>query len=451
MRSLLFKRSLSIFAVLAIFSGAQTVGSQVIAPEKLAEIEKAIEAEMTAAKTPGAAVAVISGDKVVFAKGFGTTSAEGGTTVTADTLFRMGSTTKMFTAAAVLALAAPFADSSKSLTRSFEKLAEGIYTIRHKDAPDTFPQGNTTVIIGEREVLVVDSCYLPSAAREDIAQIKQWTNRPVRYLVNTHWHFDHTMGNGTYWDAFPGLTIIAHTETAKQVAGYNPGWFERFPKRGDRLKAILEAGKDGNGKVLTEGDKKEYAEAIAGIAPVQEEFKTIIDRSPTLSFDSEMRIDLGNREVHIKHLGRGNTAGDAFVYLPKEKIIITGDLVVHPVPYFFGGYPSEFAKTLRRLEQVGYETMIPGHGEVLRTEKGRIYVRLLADLLDAVTQQVSAEVHRVGSGAANLPAVREGVQKNLDVKTWRQKFAAGIKDEEDAFDTTLAALITAAHGEVSGR
>ena len=111
-------------------------------------------------------------------------------------------------------------------------------------APDTFPQGNSTVIIGEREALVVDSCYMSSSAAEDIAQIRQWTNKPVRYLVNTHWHFDHTMGNGVYWDAFPGLSIVAHTETARQIAGYNPGWFERFPKRGERLKQIVATGKD---------------------------------------------------------------------------------------------------------------------------------------------------------------------------------------------------------------
>ncbi len=104
MQVLTFKRSLSVFAYLAILAGASVVGSQTIAPDKLAEIEKAVEAEMTATKTPGAAVAVISGDKIVFARGFGTTSVEGGAAVTADTLFRMGSTTKMFTAAAVLAL-----------------------------------------------------------------------------------------------------------------------------------------------------------------------------------------------------------------------------------------------------------------------------------------------------------------------------------------------------------
>jgi len=341
------------------------------------------------------------------------------------------------------------ADSSRSTARTVTKIAEGVYTIRHKDAPDTFPQGNTTVIIGEREVLVVDSCYLPSAAREDIAEIKKWTNKPVRYLVNTHWHFDHTMGNGTYWDAFPGLSIIAHTETAKQSHGYNPGWFERFPKRGERLKAILDAGKDNNGKPLSEGDKKEYAEAIAGIAPVQEEFKAVTDRSPTLTFDSEMRIDLGNRMVHIRYLGRGNTAGDAIVYLPAEKIVMTGDLVVHPVPYFFGGFPAAFADTLRSLREMDFQTMIPGHGEVLTAEKGRNYTRLLIDLLDVVTQEVGKETHRLGSGPATLAAVREAVQKNIDVKSWRDKFANGVKEEDDAFDGTFAALLTAAHAEVS--
>ena len=342
-------------------------------------------------------------------------------------------------------------DTSRTKTRTVTKLTEGVYTIRHKDAPDTFPQGNTTVITGEREVLVVYSCYLPSSAREDIAQIRQWTNKPVRFLVNTHWHFDHTMGNGSYWDTFPGLTIIAQVETAKQVAGYNPGWFERFPKRGERLKAILDAGKDNNGKILSDGDKKEYAEAIAGIAPVQEEFKAIVDRAPTLTFDSEMRIDLGGREVHLMHLGRGNTAGDAIVYLPREKIVVTGDLVVHPDPYFFGGYPAAFADTLRRMRGMDYHTMVPGHGEVLNSEKSAKYVGLLIELLDLVAREVSKETHRLGSGPANLGAVREAVQKSIDVKSWRDKFAGGVKEEEDAFDSTFAALITSAHAEISLR
>ena len=355
------------------------------------------------------------------------------------------------TGALFLLISTTLADSSKTLVRTFEKIAEGVYTIRHKDAPDTFPQGNTTVIIGEREVLVVDSCYLPSSAREDIAQIKQWTNKPVRYLVNTHWHFDHTMGNGTYWEAFPGISIVAHTETAKQIAGYNPGWFDRFPKRADRMRQILKDGKDGNGKVLTEGERKEYEEAIAGLVPVYDEFKVLKDRAPTLSFDSEMRIDLGGREVRIMHLGRGNTAGDAIVYLPKERVVVTGDLVVHPVPYMFGGYPVQFAETLRRLSRLGYTIMIPGHGEILRGGADQRYTALLIELLDEVTRRVSDETHRLGSGAANLEAVRDAVQKDFDLATWRTRFAGDVKDEMDFFDTTFAGLITSAHAEISLR
>lgn len=343
------------------------------------------------------------------------------------------------------------ADSVKTLERSFEKLAEGVYTIRHKDSPDTFPQGNTTVIIGDREVLVVDSCYLPSSAKEDIAQIRQWTNKPVRYLVNTHWHYDHTMGNGVYWEAFPGLSIIAHRETAKQSANYNPGWFERFPRRADVFKKILSDGKDNNGKILSEGEKKEYNDAIKGLEPVQAEFKLLNDKTPNFTFDSELSINLGNREVQIKHLGRGNTAGDAVVYLPKEKILISGDLVVYPVPYMFGGYPSDFIKTLNRLNQLDFQTIVPGHGEVLCGAAGRDYVNLLSGFTKTVITEVNAQINLFGNGQRNLQPVREAVQKNLDVSEWRQKFAGNDKDNQDFFDTTYAGLIIAVHSESWGK
>jgi glyoxylase-like metal-dependent hydrolase (beta-lactamase superfamily II) len=344
------------------------------------------------------------------------------------------------------------ADSGKTTERTVTKLVEGVYVIRHKDAPDTFPQGNTTVIIGEREVLVVDSCYLPSSAKEDIAQIRQWTNKPVRYLVNTHWHFDHTMGNGTYWEAFaPMLTIIAHAETAKQSKGYNPGWFERFPRRADIFRRILENGKDNNGKVLTDGEKKEYADAIAGIEPVQAEFKTITDRAPNLTFSDELSVDLGNREVQIRYLGRGNTAGDAIVYLPQEKILITGDLLVSPVPYLFGGYPADFVKTLERLAWFDAQITVPGHGNVFRGDAGKAYITQVHDFLKTVVTQVSSETFRLGSGTRNLEAVREAVNKNPEINVWRRKFASDVKDEQDFFDTTLAALIAASHAEIAGR
>src|SRR5262245_49336153 len=144
-----------------------------------------------------------------------------------------------------------WADTAATRGRTVTKLAEGVYFIRHPDAPDDFPQSNTVVVIGGKDVLVVDSCYLPSDARKDIAEIKKWTKKPVRYLVNTHWHYDHTMGNGAYVDAFPGISIVAHAETQKQIRGYNGQWFAKFPDRAARFQKQLDDGKDERGTPLT--------------------------------------------------------------------------------------------------------------------------------------------------------------------------------------------------------
>src|SRR5436305_15104090 len=103
--------------------------------------------------------------------------------------------------------------------RKVTELAEGVYAIEHIGQEG----GNTTVVIGERQVLVVDSCFLPSAAREDIAQIRQWSDKPVAFVLNTHFHNDHNFGNRIYMDAFPALTIIAHTETKKDMDMFGPG------------------------------------------------------------------------------------------------------------------------------------------------------------------------------------------------------------------------------------
>src|ERR1700759_1667468 len=122
-------------------------------------------------------------------------------------------------AVGLLAAAPIFADTPRKVT----KLADGVYAIEHQDSGDGSASGNTTVIIGDRQVFVVDSCFLPSAAREDIAQIRQWTDKPVSFVLNTHFHNDHNLGNRAYMDAFPSLTIIAHAETKKDMDMFGPG------------------------------------------------------------------------------------------------------------------------------------------------------------------------------------------------------------------------------------
>jgi cyclase len=352
--------------------------------------------------------------------------------------------------AAVAAAPSSHAASSATRVRSVEEVAPGVHLIRHPDAPDEFPQSNTTVVLGARDVLVVDSCYLPSAAREDIAQIRRLTDKPVRYVVNTHWHYDHQMGNAAYRDAFPGVSVLAHAETRNQIAGYDPGWFARFPDRARQFQKLLDDGKDGDGRALSDNDKKTYRDALAGLVPVGREYAELAPRvaelTPDATFDEALAIDLGGRVAEVRFLGRGNTAGDTVVWLPQERVLAAGDLVVHPVPYLGGGFPAEFVQTLGRLVALDPLLIVPGHGELLH---GTAYPRMVAEFLAAVNAQVSAAVYRLGNGSRNLVDIQKAVEGSLDVAGWRQRFAGDDPDSRDTFDGfSFPGLVRASHAEI---
>jgi cyclase len=336
--------------------------------------------------------------------------------------------------------------SVNTIERSISKIADNVYVIRHADAPDAFPQSNTTVIIGQRGALVIDACYLPTSAQQDIEQIRRWTTQPVRFLVNSHWHYDHTMGNGTYAREFPALTIIAHQETLASIRGYNPEWFEHYPELTANLQKQLHEHRGADGKTLTAAKKAEVTEQLKGREDVAAEFAEISDRLPDLSFDHQLTLDLGGREVRLLHLGRGNTAGDVVAYLPGEKILIAGDLLDYPVPYLGGGFPAEEVATLRGMGQLDAQTIVPGHGEI---QHDKVYLNLVTDFIEAVTGSVQKQVYRLGPGSTRLEEVRAAVLKEVDVDSWRRRFAGDDKDSLEFFDTfSMPGLITAAYAEI---
>jgi cyclase len=326
------------------------------------------------------------------------------------------------------------ADSSVTTQRSVTKVAEGVYAIRHADAPDTNPQGNTTVIVGERSVLVIDSAYLPSSAAEDITQIRHWTDKPVRYLLNTHWHPDHQRGNSVYVDAFPEVTIVAHRETAKLMAAYDAGNRERYPKRLQSMKESLAKGRDADGKALEATARTELQKTVEGRSRVMAELERSRLQLPTLTFDSELTLDLGNRIVEIRHDGIGDTRGDAWAYLPKDQVLVTGDLLVAPVPYFFAGYPENLAQRLRRLQDLDVKAIVPGHGDVMRD---RTYLRAVLEMIETIVGQVNAAVVRIGSLSARL----EDVRPQIDVAEYRRRFAGDDSNNQEYFDESIEGLI----------
>ena len=332
---------------------------------------------------------------------------------------------------------APPPSSGRSVTtpeRSTSEIAKGVYVIRHRDAPDTNPQGNTTVILGDREVLVVDSGYLPSSTREDIAQIRQWTTLPVRYLVNTHWHPDHIRGNSLYAEAFPGLSILAHTATPELEEGYDVPNRERYQKRLATMEGQLQRGVGADGKKLSDEARRSMARQAEARRAVLQEFAGYVPRYPNVTFPGEMTIDLGGRSVLLRHLGRGHSSGDVVVYLARERILITGDLVASPVPYFFAGYPYEQIPVLEELHAMEFDILVPGHGEVMRD---KTFLRRTIELMKDVQGQVMAAVRRMGSLSAKL----EDVRKAVSFKAYEAELAGTDKESREFFQESMDGLV----------
>ena len=182
---------------------------------------------------------------------------------------------KLFCLIVIINITTLFADSVSTKLRTVTKIAEGVFVIRHQDAPNEFPQGNTTVIIGQNSVLVVDACYLPSSAKEDIEQIKKWTDKPVRFLVNTHYHLDHNNGNYLYAEAFPGITIISHQETQKLIATRSWNEVVKSIDEYDILKKQIESGKDEKGNYYSEQELNDFKKYLNTAKTIQDEFKNI--------------------------------------------------------------------------------------------------------------------------------------------------------------------------------
>ena len=341
-------------------------------------------------------------------------------------------------------------DSVNSTERRVTRLAEGVYTIRHPDPTDDFPDGNTTVVIGADGVLVVDTCYLPSSARADIGLIRSWTDKPVRYVVNTHWHYDHNGGNSAYVEAYPSVVVIAHAETRAMMDARTPSYIARYVAEDSvfgndraRLRAMLESGRDPEGKPITAEVRATTARNLARKERAQREFREFVYRPPAITIERELVVDLGGRQVQLKFLGRGNTGGDLVVYLPQERVVIAGDLIDHPVPYAFGGYPSEWIRTLQRLGELDADVIVPGHGDVMHD---KMHLRSVIALLSSVTAQVNEIVDRLGS-AATL----EIVARSVDVTRFRKEMAGDDSDNLEFFDASIASLVRIVYAEVKAR
>jgi cyclase len=291
---------------------------------------------------------------------------------------------------------------------AMEKIADGIYVAVRSEPPGLLLNANSVFIVGDRDVLVVDTNVTPSSARESIAALGELTPKPVTTVVNTHWHDDHILGNQVYRDEFPGVEFIGHATTLDDLpktGGANrQQLLDRMPLMIQQLQASIEQQKSLAGGPLTEEERVSY---LADLEKAQQfttdapSFQIVL---PTRTVQEKLTLTRGTRTVEIIHLGRGHTPADLVVYLPVERIVIAGDLVVAPVPLVgSASHPAEFAGTLTKLLELKPAVIVPGHGPVMRDDR---YARLEQQLLSTLSGQVAAAVSR----GDTLEQARKAVQ-----------------------------------------
>jgi glyoxylase-like metal-dependent hydrolase (beta-lactamase superfamily II) len=318
-----------------------------------------------------------------------------------------------------------------------ERVTDGVYAIIHENATEEWPHGNTGVVVGEDGVLVIDAAYLPSRARADIALIRAVTDKPVRWLVMSHWHFDHNNGNSAYRDAFPAIEIISERDTRGWIEINNTWWPRMSTAPGSakrlalgRLEEQLAAGADSTGRRLGADERKALEDNVRRRRGELEELAALKVVLPNLVFDRELTLWLGRRRVELRSQGRANSPNDVTIYLPDDKVLFTGDILVHdPLPYVGTSWPVQWVDVLRRLETVPVAALVPGHGPVM---KDHAYTRRVRELMEAATTRVDSMI-RTG---LTLDQIQEVIDLN-DIRAGYEPWAGASEPDWEYTVTTL--------------
>ena len=290
----------------------------------------------------------------------------------------------------------------------FQKVADGIY---YATSSGTMNVGaNSPIIVNADEAIVIDSEITPAAARALVADVKAITNKPVRYVIDTHYHYDHLFGN----QVFPqDVQIIGHDNARMRLLTHDTmkestylSSVDPVPSRVEALRKRIADEKDPQQKAALE---RQVANSLAYL----EQVKEIKVTPPNVTFNDTLTLVRGGREIRLLYLGRGHTDTDVVTYLPAERIVCTGDLMESIVSYAGDSFPEDWIRTLDKLRAIDFDTVMPGHGVVFKG-KGKIeaFQRYLRDVLTQVTA-----LRKQGLSVEDAAA-------KVDVTKYRDEFAS---------------------------
>jgi cyclase len=306
------------------------------------------------------------------------------------------------------------------------QIADGIYLFTSPDIDGIEVDGNSIAIVGAEDVLVFDTNVLPSSVQRVLAEIRKITNKPVRYVVNSHWHPDHWDGNEVYAREFPGVQIIASADTRRLMERTMHVYGKTIEKLAGggakQMQEALQTGKNQDGSALSDADRKEMVDDLRIQKEFMAEYNAMKPVLPTVTFDDRITLRGASREIQIIHLP-GNTAGDAVLYLPKEKILFSGDLLTSPIPFGADSHPAQWIESLKTLDRMDVNVIVPGHGAA---QHDKAYLELMLHALQSAEDQVRA--------ALAQGMTLEETRKFVKFDDLRAKFTQGDANLNAEFD-----------------
>ena len=338
------------------------------------------------------------------------------------------------------------------------EIAPGVHML--EIPPDYYAAAISNVGVIEQAdgFVIVDSGMSAGHGRAIVGYVRSLAaDKPIKAVVITHWHNDHPQGISAIRDAFPKVRIIATAQTKAGMLGPEVGSLAGLaPSREVDAAARKEAGvaQEQIDKILADPAVPE--DRRARLIRSRQQWGELADSwpgtyivPPTETF--ARRLDIPDREhpVSIRFLGRANTAGDAVIWLPRQKVVFSGDIVVSPIPFGFYSYPKDWVKTLGRIEKLGFVTLVPGHGAPQND------TRYIGQLIGSI-EDIRAQVGPLARKGMPLAEIR----KNVDFTRFEAVFAtsprlkagfAGLWIEpmvENAMKEALGTPIVQGEGEV---
>jgi cyclase len=348
-------------------------------------------------------------------------------------------------AGALLLPPAPSLSPDTTLKR--EVLGEGIYLFRAPEALDIWTATNVVVIVSDQDVTVFDSNTRASTARLVLAEIRKITDKPVRWLINSHWHMDHWSGNAEYVRAYPGVQIVATTETRDYMQRMSPRFFANEAAGGlaqsqAALDTAVRTGKLHDGTRLTPEARRLMEADVAATKQFAAEVNAIPRVLPTVVYRDTLIFWSGRREFRL-FSATGDATGSTVLYMPAEKLLVTGDVLVAPEdgegppPWTTNTYAIvPWLASLRGLGALDVSVIVPGQGPAFHD---KAYLDLTTSLFASVIGQVHAAL---GRGSVTL----SDVQKVVNVDSIIARYTPG-HPTPDYFKRTLASLTKKAYQE----